>query len=84
MSAALRQPSLDEARATILAAGYREVEYLELRGETDLRALASLDRPARLLVAAWLGDTRLIDNVSTSPPGNWSGSRRCLQAEAGK
>jgi len=49
--------------ADIRAAGFREVEYLELRAEEDLRPLQTLDRPARLLVAAWLGDTRLIDNV---------------------
>ncbi|WP_353642644.1 pantoate--beta-alanine ligase [Mesorhizobium sp. WSM2239] len=60
-------PTLAEARAAILAAGYRDVEYLELRGETDLQSLESLERPARLLAAAWLGETRLIDNVRTSP-----------------
>ncbi|MER8640447.1 pantoate--beta-alanine ligase [Mesorhizobium sp. M1365] len=59
-------PTLAEARAAILAAGYREVEYLELRDEADLRPMTSLDQPARLLVAAWLGGTRLIDNVRIS------------------
>lgn len=59
-------PTLAEARAAILAAGYREVEYLELRDEADLRPMISLDQPARLLVAAWLGGTRLIDNVRIS------------------
>lgn len=59
-------PTLAEARAAILAAGYREIEYLELRDEADLRPMTSLDRPARLLVAAWLGGTRLIDNVRIS------------------
>ncbi|WP_192362216.1 pantoate--beta-alanine ligase [Mesorhizobium mediterraneum] len=62
--------TLAEGRAATLAAGYREVEYLELRGEADLRPMTSVDRPARLLVAAWLGDTRLIDNVTTSPIGS--------------
>ncbi|PAQ05437.1 pantoate--beta-alanine ligase [Mesorhizobium temperatum] len=62
--------TLAEARAATLAAGYREVEYLELRGEADLQPMTSVDRPARLLVAAWLGDTRLIDNVTTSPIGS--------------
>ncbi|WP_404926496.1 pantoate--beta-alanine ligase [Mesorhizobium sp. ORM16] len=62
-------PTLAEARAAILAAGYRKVEYLELRGEADLQPLTSLDRPARLLVAAWLGDIRLIDNIGMSPIG---------------
>ena len=56
-------PKLVEARAAILAAGYAQVEYLELRAEETLEPLQALDRSARLLVAAWLGGTRLIDNV---------------------
>jgi pantoate--beta-alanine ligase len=68
---------LAEARARIEAAGFREVEYLELRAEDDLAPLPVLDRAGRLLVAAWLGETRLIENVSAparqaipqSPPG---------------
>ncbi|RWF68062.1 MAG: hypothetical protein EOS26_28360, partial [Mesorhizobium sp.] len=63
-------PNLVEARAAILAAGYAQVEYLELRAEEDLRPLHDLDRPARLLVAAWLGETRLIDNVRVLPRQN--------------
>jgi len=55
--------ALGEAKGAILAAGFREVEYLELRAAADLSPLDPLDRPARLLVAAWLGETRLIDNV---------------------
>jgi pantoate--beta-alanine ligase len=58
---------LAEARQTTLAAGYAEVEYLELRAEDDLSPLDAADRPARLLAAAWLGQTRLIDNVSVRP-----------------
>ena len=54
---------ISEARAAILAAGYAQVEYLELRAEETLEPLQALERPARLLVAAWLGGTRLIDNV---------------------
>jgi pantoate--beta-alanine ligase len=54
---------ISEARAAILAAGFAQVEYLELRAEETLEPLQALDRPARLLVAAWLGGTRLIDNV---------------------
>lgn len=55
--------TLDTARLAIAAAGYGRIEYLELRGEDDLAPLHTLDRPGRLLVAAWLGETRLIDNV---------------------
>lgn len=59
--------TLSEARAAILSAGYREVEYLELRADADLRPLNAPYCPARLLVAAWLGNTRLIDNVEAAP-----------------
>jgi pantoate--beta-alanine ligase len=55
--------TLADAKAAIARAGFREVEYLELRASADLAPLARPDRPARLLAAAWLGDTRLIDNV---------------------
>jgi len=54
---------LVETRGAIVDAGFREVEYLELRAEEDLAPLATADSPARLLVAAWLGTVRLIDNV---------------------
>ncbi|TGT10337.1 hypothetical protein EN856_35375, partial [Mesorhizobium sp. M8A.F.Ca.ET.213.01.1.1] len=58
---------LAEARQAILAAGYDEVEYLELRADHDLSPLSAADRPAHLIVAAWLGGTRLIDKVGVLP-----------------
>lgn len=61
------EQSLAHARSRILRAGFQVVEYLELRAEDDLKPLVDLSRPARLLVAAWLGETRLIDNVKASP-----------------
>ncbi|QQO46752.1 pantoate--beta-alanine ligase [Paracoccus sp. MC1862] len=62
-------PVLAAARAAILAAGFREIEYLELRAEDDLSPLTRADRPARLLAAAWLDDVRLIDNVPVAGAG---------------
>lgn len=56
-------PVLEQARRTLLDCGFERVEYLELRAEEDLTPIAAADRPARLLAAAWLGQTRLIDNV---------------------
>ena len=55
--------TLAEARSAIVSAGYEQVEYLELRAEENLAPMHEPDRPARLLAAAWLGGTRLIDNV---------------------
>ncbi|RDD63075.1 pantoate--beta-alanine ligase [Ferruginivarius sediminum] len=54
---------LDEGREALLRAGFDSVDYLELRDSANLTPLAQADRPARLLAAAWLGHTRLIDNV---------------------
>ena len=56
-------PVLEAARQAIVTAGFRQLEYVELRSEADLAPLVHADRPARLLAAAWLGKTRLIDNV---------------------
>jgi pantoate--beta-alanine ligase len=58
--------TIKEAKARIAAGGFSKVEYLELRAEEDLRPMVKLDGPARLLAAAWLGETRLIDNVSVT------------------
>ena len=56
--------SLQEAHESILAAGFQNVEYLELRrADTLAPAETRNGTPARLLAAAWLGTTRLIDNV---------------------
>ena len=71
---------LAQARQAILAAGYSQVEYLELRAEDDLSPLEAAARPARLLVAAWLGDVRLIDNVVVRP--GRASSKRFSPAEA--
>jgi pantoate--beta-alanine ligase len=60
-------PATDAATAAIRAAGFTGVDYLELRASDDLQPLPACDRPARLLVAAWLGDVRLIDNVEVLP-----------------
>jgi pantoate--beta-alanine ligase len=57
------EPLLEAAKDKIAAAGFHTVEYLELRAEDDLAPLEAATAPARLLVAAWLGETRLIDNL---------------------
>jgi pantoate--beta-alanine ligase len=56
-------PLLAEGRARLAAWGFAPVQYLALCDADDLTPLAAADRPARLLVAAYLGRTRLIDNV---------------------
>ncbi|WP_323989998.1 pantoate--beta-alanine ligase [Nguyenibacter sp. L1] len=56
---------LAQARERLVAGGFAEIDYLELRADADLASLAHYDgRPARLLAAARLGTVRLIDNMS--------------------
>ncbi len=56
-----------EAAATGLevlrAAGFTNIEYLEARDAETLEVAADNRRQLRILAAAWLGETRLIDNV---------------------
>ncbi len=55
--------ALAEARATLIAAGF-EVDYVALADAETLAANPAADRPQRLLAAARMGTTRLIDNVA--------------------
>jgi pantoate--beta-alanine ligase len=51
--------------AEILAAGFANIDYATLADATSLAPLEALgDAPARLLVAARIGGTRLIDNLA--------------------
>lgn len=55
-----------QALAAIRAAGFGPVDYFEVRDAADLSRLGPgpVDRQARILVAARLGRTRLIDNMA--------------------
>lgn len=55
--------AIGAARQKIENAGFGPIDYLEHRDAENL-APAMPDQPSRLLVAAWLGNTRLIDNVA--------------------
>ena len=54
--------TLQNALAELRQGGFAP-DYLELRDDADLSPMSQLDRPARLLAAAHLGRTRLIDNI---------------------
>jgi pantoate--beta-alanine ligase len=58
--------ALGIARHRIEAAGFGPIDYLEHRDAETLSPARSNDRPSRLFTAAWLGSTRLIDNVAVS------------------
>src|SRR5690606_33943366 len=55
-----------EAAEALLAAGFDKVDYVAIRRAEDLREFAggTAEGPARVLAAAWLGRTRLIDNMA--------------------
>ena len=54
---------LTDGRATLEAAGF-QVQYLAVCDARTLAPVERVDGPARVLVAAFLGRTRLIDNVA--------------------
>ncbi len=53
-----------DAADALIAAGFRDVDYVAIRRAGDLVPFAGhVDASARILAAAWLGQTRLIDNM---------------------
>jgi len=58
------EATLASARARLLAAGFSQVDYFALVDSATLEPLSTLDRSGRLLAAARIGGTRLIDNIA--------------------
>ena len=63
---AVIEVATDAARQAVLGAGFSKVDYIAAK-DAETLAAPSQDRPLRLLAAAWLGKTRLIDNVGVLP-----------------
>ncbi len=59
-----------DACEALLRAGFSSVDYVAVRRADDLAAFGDgvVDAPGRILAAAWLGRTRLIDNMAVAPP----------------
>src|SRR5262249_47309036 len=70
----LIEAALAQGRETITDAGF-VVDYLEARHAETLQPVTSAREPIRLLVAAKLGKTRLIDNLGVAPAVAKGGKR---------
>lgn len=55
-----------DAHAALLKAGFDRIDYVAVREAESLKPFAAgvVDGPARVLAAAWIGMTRLIDNLA--------------------
>jgi pantoate--beta-alanine ligase len=53
-----------QAIEALWKAGFDHVDYVAIRDAESLGHIAALDRPARILAAARIGKTRLIDNMA--------------------
>jgi len=59
------EAATDAARKHLTANGFGPIDYVAVRDAATLAPVARADgRALRILVAAWLGKTRLIDNVA--------------------
>jgi pantoate--beta-alanine ligase len=56
--------------AELTHAGFTKLDYLEICDAETLTPLVARERPGRVLAAAWLGKTRLIDNLALAPRGS--------------
>ena len=72
MAAALAQGATSadataNGAAALTAAGFTRIDYLAVCDAETLAPVERIAAPARVLAAAWLGETRLIDNVPVTP-----------------
>jgi pantoate--beta-alanine ligase len=54
----------DAGKRALLQSGFKSVDYVTVRDALTLEPLTTLDRPARVLTAATVASTRLIDNMA--------------------
>jgi len=59
--------ALAEGMSTLEGAGFESIDYLEVCDAETLKPVAAVERPARVLAAARVGGTRLIDNLPIPP-----------------
>lgn len=52
------------ARAELLVRGFDKVDYCDICDAENLGPVTDRARPRRILAAAWIGTTRLIDNIA--------------------
>jgi pantoate--beta-alanine ligase len=58
------ETATSEAKTELAAAGFRKIDYVEVRNAETLEPAGKDRSKLRVLAAAWLGQTRLIDNVA--------------------
>jgi pantoate--beta-alanine ligase len=58
------------ASATVGDADLLRLEYLEIVDVADLQPVEAITGPVLVAGALWVGQTRLIDNVQSAPPGH--------------
>ncbi|BAV65250.1 pantoate--beta-alanine ligase [Sphingobium cloacae] len=61
------ESALAKAIAMLASHGFDPIDYVTLCDAVTLEPMTVLDRPARLLGAAKMGRTRLIDNIAVDP-----------------
>lgn len=61
------EAAIAKAIAMLAAHGFDPIDYVTLCDAVTLEPMTVLDRPARLLGAARMGQTRLIDNIAVDP-----------------
>ncbi|MGC4250093.1 MAG: pantoate--beta-alanine ligase [Sphingobium sp.] len=61
------ESALAKAVAMLASHGFDPIDYVTLCDAVTLEPMTVLDRPARLLGAAKIGQTRLIDNIAVDP-----------------